>query len=160
MTTHEEALSNAELHLATHREEVEAVIASLAMEGSVRFAQLKESDKGLMWIFKYGTVRVFVVMSGESNDDTLTVWAPVMKLPENSAKTGELYAHLLRSNWLETWEARFCLRENEVALHTMRTLDSLDPAEISRAITIVATLADEYDEPLIEQFGGTAPFPA
>lgn len=81
----------------------------------------------------------------------------MLKLPVAPDKSTALFEQLLRSNWLETWEARFCLREDEVALHTMRTLDSIDPAEISRAITIVATLADEYDEVLIEQFGGGAP---
>ncbi len=154
--THE-TVSNEEMHLATHREEVEAVIDSLAVEGSIRFAQLPESNQGLMWLFKYGTVRVFVVMSGETNDDTLTVWSPVLKLPVPPEKTGALYEQLLKSNWLETWEARFCLREDEVVLSSMRTLDSIDPTEISRTITIVATLADEYDEPLVEQFGGSVP---
>jgi hypothetical protein len=150
-------IGESQLHLGSHREEVEAVIASLAVEGSARFTKLNESDQGLMWVFKYGTVRVFVVMSGETGDDTLTVWSPVLELPVESSKEADLYRTLLQANWLETWEARFCLRDDEVVLLSMRTLDSLDPAEISRAITIVATLADEYDEPLIERFGAATP---
>jgi hypothetical protein len=153
----QENIGEKQLHLGSHREEVEAVIASLAVEGSARFTRLPDSEEGVMWIFKYGTVRVFVVLSGETSDDTLTVWAPVLKLPAEPATEAALYRFLLEANWLETWESRFCLRDGEVVLLSMRTLDSLDPTEISRAITIVATLADEYDESLLERFGGTAP---
>lgn len=151
---YQESIGEDQLQMGTHREDVEAVITSLAVEGSARFTKLNESDQGLMWVFKYGTVRVFVVMSGETSDDTLTVWAPVLKLPVSPEKEADLYKFLLTANWLETWESRFCLRDSEVVLLSMRTLDSLDPTEISRSITIVATLADEYDEPLLEKFGG------
>ncbi|MBC8120878.1 MAG: YbjN domain-containing protein [Gemmatimonadaceae bacterium] len=152
-----ESLSDAEMKLSTHREEVETVIDSLAVEGSIRFTQMPDSDKGLLWIFKYGTIRVYVAITGETDDDTLTVWAPVLKMPATPEKEGDLYRFLLERNWLETWESRFCIRNDEVVLLSMRTLDSIDPGEISRAITIVATLADEYDESLLEQFGGQAP---
>ncbi|MBC7881369.1 MAG: YbjN domain-containing protein [Anaerolineae bacterium] len=152
-----ETLSESQLHLGSHREETEAVISQLAVEGSARFAQLPDSDKGMMWIFKYGTVKVFVVLSGETDDDTLTVWSPVVKLPVNADKEAALFKYLLKSNWLETWESRFALREDEIVLHTVRTLDSIDPAEISRAITIIASLADEYDEEILQEYGGTAP---
>lgn len=152
-----ESLSDAEMKLSTHREEVETVIDSLAVEGSIRFTQMPDSDKGLLWIFKYGTIRVYVAITGETDDDTLTVWAPVLKMPATPEKESDLYRFLLERNWLETWESRFCIRSDEVVLLSMRTLDSIDPGEISRAITIVATLADEYDESLLEQFGGQAP---
>jgi len=40
-----------------------------------------------------------------------------------------------------------------VVVVTNRSIADLSPGELSRAITIVATIADESDEPLIAEFG-------
>jgi hypothetical protein len=50
-------------------------------------------------------------------------------------------------------EARFGIIENQVVVISTRTVAELSPGEISRIITIVATIADNYDEPLIDEFG-------
>jgi hypothetical protein len=59
---------------------------------------------------------------------------------------------LLEKNWSETLEARFCIWNNQVVLNHHRTLEGLSAGEISRAITLVASLADEYDEQLQAEF--------
>lgn len=129
-------------------EVIETVIDSLDSEQT---AMVSQGESGYVWKFKYGTVEVFVQLSGVSDEDTLTVWAAVLKLPARDE--AQLTRQLLEMNWLNTLEARFAIFDSQVVVLSTRTLEDLSPAEISRAVTIVATIADENDEPLIEKFG-------
>ncbi len=129
-------------------EEIETVIASMAEEQKVMVAQ---NEAGHLWKFKYGTVDVYVRLTGETDDDTLTVWSYVLKLPAKNEP--ELMRTLLQMNWLSTMESHFAIVDNQIVVVATRTVAELSPGEISRAITIVATLADENDEPLAEEFG-------
>ncbi|MBW4522571.1 MAG: YbjN domain-containing protein [Scytolyngbya sp. HA4215-MV1] len=128
---------------------IETVITSLAQEGS---AMVNQSDAGHVWKFCYGSVEVFVQLTGDSDEDTLTVWSPVLKLPAKNE--AQLTRKLLEMNWLSTFEACFGIFNNEVVVLTSRTLAELSPGEISRSITIVATIADDNDESLQAEFGG------
>lgn len=130
-------------------EEIETVIAGMAEEQKVKFGY--NPDAGYMWKFKYGTVDVFVQLTGTSEEDYFTVWSPVLPLPAKDEP--KLMRLLLEMNWDSTFEARYAIAENQVVVLASRTVEDLSPVEISRAITIVATLADDSDEPLIEDFG-------
>ncbi|MEN9239427.1 MAG: YbjN domain-containing protein, partial [Thermostichales cyanobacterium SZTDM-1c_bins_54] len=57
-------------------------------------------QSGHTWKFTYGTVTVYVHLSGEASSDIFTVWAPVLNLPVS--KQEALYATLLEKNWSET----------------------------------------------------------
>lgn len=127
---------------------IETVIDSLDSDNT---AMVNHSDGGHIWKFKYGTVEVFVQLAGTSDDDTLTVWASVLKLPAKDEP--QLTRQLLENNWLTTLEARFAIFNGEIVVVSTRTLADLSPGEVSRAITIVATIADENDEPLQAKFG-------
>jgi Putative bacterial sensory transduction regulator len=129
-------------------EVIETVIDSLDSDNT---AMVNRSESGHLWKFKYGTVEVFVQLTGLADEDSLTVWASVLKLPAKDEAT--LTRHLLERNWQNTLEARFGIFNDEVVILTTRSLADLSPGEISRAITIVATIADESDELLQEQFG-------
>jgi hypothetical protein len=127
---------------------IETVIASL---DNGQTAMVNRSDAGHLWKFKYGTVEVFVQLTGLSEADTLTVWAAVLKLPAKDEP--KLMRQLLERNWSNTLEARFGIVNDDVVVVTSRSIADLSPSELSRAITIVATIADESDEPLIAEFG-------
>jgi hypothetical protein len=127
---------------------IETVISSLDTEDT---AMVNKSDAGHLWKFKYGTVEVFVQLTGLSEDDTLTVWSSVLKLPAKDEL--QLSRKLLEMNWTATLEARFAILNDEIVVVFSRTLADVSPGEISRSITIVATIADEQDEPLQTQFG-------
>ena len=129
-------------------EVIETVIDSL---DSDQTAMVNRSEEGHLWKFKYGTVEVFVQLTGLLEDDTLTVWAAVLKLPAKDEP--KLMRQLLEKNWSDTLEARFGIMNNEVVVVTNRSIADLSPGELSRAITIVATIADESDEPLVAEFG-------
>jgi hypothetical protein len=127
---------------------IETVIDSLEQDDS---AMVNESDAGHLWKFKYGSVEVFVQLTGETDDDLIIVWSAVLNLPAKNE--AQLTRKLLEMNWLSTFEARFGIFNNQVVVLTTRTLAGISPTEISRIITIVATIADDNDESLQAEFG-------
>lgn len=131
-----------------HKETIEAVISTMDADQKVMFGQ---TEDGSLWKFCYGTVEVFVQLTGETDEDSLTVWSFILPLPAKNET--ELLKKLLEMNWTETFEARFCIVNNQVAVVATRTLAEISPGEISRAITIVATIADNNDEALKSEFG-------
>ncbi|MEM1426832.1 MAG: YbjN domain-containing protein [Cyanobacteria bacterium P01_H01_bin.130] len=127
---------------------IETVISSLAEEGS---PLVSRQGTRTLWKFKYGTIEVLVQLTGGSDEDTLTVWSAVLDLPAKNEE--QMMAELMAANWASTLEARFAVTSNQVVVVTSRTVEDLSAAEISRAITLVASIADESDEPLIEKYG-------
>lgn len=131
-------------------ETIETVISSLEQDDS---AMVSHNDEGYLWKFKYGSVEVFVQLTGSTDEDTFTVWSSVLNLP--AEKEAELMRRLLEMNWSDTFESRFGIVDDQVVVLSSRTVAELSPGEISRAITIVATIADDNDEALQEEFGAT-----
>ena len=127
---------------------IETVIDSLDSDNT---AMVSNTDGGYIWKFKYGTVEVFVQLTGLSNEDTISAWSAVLKLPAKDE--AKLTRKLLELNWSGTLEARFAILDNEIVVLSTRSLADLSPGEISRAITLVATIADDQDEPLQAEFG-------
>lgn len=129
---------------------IETVISSLQEDQS---AMVSHTDGGYVWKFKYGSVEVFVQLPGLSEEDELSVWSPVLKLPvQNEA---QLMRRLLEMNWNDTLEARFAVVDDQVVICAKRALAGLSPAEVSRNITIVATIADDNDETLQAEYGAS-----
>jgi Putative bacterial sensory transduction regulator len=140
-------LLSTETATANHLEVIETVISSLQEDQS---AMVSHTDNGHLWKFKYGSVEVFVQLSGETDEDTFTVWAIVLKLPvQNEA---QLLRKLLEMNWSSTFESRFGILEDQVVVSTTRTVAELSPGEVSRNITVVATIADDNDDALKAEF--------
>jgi hypothetical protein len=132
-----------------HVEVIETVIASLEQDDTAMVSHSPEG--GHLWKFKYGTVEVFVQLTGTSDEDTLTVWSSVLKLPAKDEP--KLMRQLLEMNWSGTFEACFAIIDNQVVVVSTRTLAELSPGEVSRLITVVASIADENDEALQSEFG-------
>jgi hypothetical protein len=127
---------------------IETVISSLQEDQS---AMVSHTDSGYVWKFKYGTVEVFVQLLGLTEEDELTVWSPVLKLPVKNED--QLMRRLMEMNWSSTFEARFAVFDDYVVICAKRTLAGISPGEVSRNITIVASLADDNDEALQAEFG-------
>lgn len=127
---------------------IETVISSLQEDQS---AMVSHNDTGYVWKFKYGSVEVFVQLPGLNEDDELMVWASVMQLPAKDE--AQLMRKLMEMNWNSTFEARFAVFNNQIVVCAKRALAGLSPAEVSRNITIVATIADDNDEALQAEFG-------
>lgn len=147
LDTSETGSSDASSISMNYIEVIETVISSLQQDQS---AMVSHTDEGHLWKFKYGTVEVFVQLPGTSDEDMLSVWAVVLKLPV--ANEAGLTRKLLELNWDSTLEARFAVVGDQVIVCARRTLAGLSPAEVSRNITIVATVADDQDEALQAEF--------
>jgi hypothetical protein len=127
---------------------IETVIDSLDSDNT---AMVSHGDGSYIWKFKYGSVEVLVQLTGTTDDDTLTAWSAVMKLPAKDEL--QLLRKLLEMNWTDTLEARFGILNGEIVVLSQRSLAELSPGEVSRAITLVANLADDHDEQLQATFG-------
>ena len=126
---------------------IETVISSMEQEGS---AMVNHSEEGHTWKFRYGSVDVYVQLSGETEDDMFTTWSPVHKLPVQNEPA--LMRKLLEMNCGSTFEACFGLIDKSIMVFATRTLKDINPSEISRLITIVASIADENDEALLKDY--------
>ena len=133
---------------ANYVEMIETVISSLEQDQS---AMVSHAEGGYLWKFQYGSVEVFVQLTGTEETDTLTVWAAVLKLPAKNEP--KLMRHLLEMNCGETLEACFGVLNNEVVVFSCRTLTEISAPEISRIMTIVATIADDKDDLLKADYG-------
>ncbi|NEO25710.1 MAG: YbjN domain-containing protein [Kamptonema sp. SIO4C4] len=127
---------------------IETVISSLEQNDS---AMVNHSDQGTLWKFQYGSVEVYVQLTGETDDDLLTVWSPVLQLPAKNE--AELMKKLMEMNWSGTFETCFGIFNKQIVVSSQRTVADLSAQEISRAITLVATIADDHDEALQAEFG-------
>lgn len=157
MATYQETITNderieeliSEKTSINHVEIIENVIDSLEQDDSAMVSHTPEG--GYLWKFKYGTVEVFVQLTGKTDEDTITVWSTVLQLPAKDEP--KLLRHLLELNCSSTFEARFGIIDNQVVVISIRTLAEISPGEVSRLITIVATVADNNDEALQSEFG-------
>jgi Putative bacterial sensory transduction regulator len=126
---------------------IQTVIGSLDPNHT---AMVSAGETGRLWKFSYGSVEVFVQLSGQTDDDILTVWSNVLTLPVKNQ--GDLTQRLLQMNWDSTLEARFAITNNQVVAMSTRSVAELSPGEISRAITLVANVADANDDDLQAAF--------
>lgn len=132
---------------ASHVDVIETVISSMDPDGT---AMVSHSEGGHLWKFQYGSVEVYVQLTGETDDDTLTTWSPVHKLPVQ--KEAEMMRKLLEMNCGGTFEACFGLLDQSVVVFATRTLKDINPSEIARLMTIVASIADDNDADLLNTY--------
>ncbi|MGF1602189.1 MAG: YbjN domain-containing protein [Thermosynechococcaceae cyanobacterium] len=126
---------------------IETVISSLDQSHS---SLVNRTQSGHLWKFQYGSVDVLIQLTGSTEEDTFTAWSPVLTLPvQNEAG---LMRKLMELNWMGTFEARFGIFKDSVVVVTSRSVADLSPGEISHLITIVATIADDYDDELQAAF--------
>lgn len=146
-TAGETISAGAESFTASHVDVIETVIASLDQGGD---AMVSRDEDGYLWKFIYGSVTVYVQLTGTDDEDTLTVWSPLLKLPV--ANQPALMQELLAMNCGETLEACYGISNQDVLVLASRILADINPGEISRLMTIVATIADEMDDVLKEKY--------
>lgn len=142
------SLSEDDIGVASYVGTIEAVISSLDQGDG---AMVSQTPEGHLWKFKYGSVDVYVQLTGETEEDTLTAWSPVLRLPAKDEP--RLMKQLLEKSCNETLEARFGISGDQVLVISSRILKDISAAEISRLLTIVATIADDSDEALVAEFG-------
>lgn len=131
-----------------HVEVIETVIASLQQDDS---AMVSSSVSGHLWKFQYGSVEVFVQLTGQTDEDTFKAWSSILKLPTKD--DARLMRRLLEMNWSDTFEACFGIYDEQIVVLSSRTVAELSPGEVSRLITVVASIADQNHAALQSEFG-------
>lgn len=129
-------------------DEIETVISSLDQSNS---AMVKRGDNGRLWKFRYGSVEAFVQVTGCNPEDTFTTWASLLALPAKNEP--KLMRQVLEMNWMVTLDAKFAIMGNRIVIAMSRPVADLSTSEISRAITLVATIADDYDDVFKAEYG-------
>lgn len=130
-------------------ETIETVISSLDEFDNVL---VRREDGGHLWKFTYGSADIWVQLTGVQEEDILSIWSPILPLPV--PEQDKLFRKLMSLNWLQTLEAHFATIQNQIVVLTSRSIEDLSVSEISHLITLVATLADDYDDLLDQEFGG------
>ncbi|MEL6131271.1 MAG: YbjN domain-containing protein [Cyanobacteria bacterium J06628_4] len=106
---------------ASHIDVIETVIASLDQEGDAMVS--RSDDDSYLWKFTYGSVIVYVQLTGTEDEDSLTVWSPLLKLPVVNQTA--LMQELLSMNCGETFEACFGISNQDVLILAGRWIFAL-----------------------------------
>jgi hypothetical protein len=142
-----------EANLKSCEQMVEAVLAQRGLEAARHRIQ---SQGGPAWGLTSGSAEIFVFLTAaKSGDNFIQVVAPVMTPTEEHLAGARLFRRLLELNAGELTGAAFGLRGNEVVITTDRSTQGLDPVEVEEMIRRVSDYADQYDDALTLEFGGT-----
>jgi hypothetical protein len=106
---------------------------------------------GMGWKFVYGSAQVEVYITSKQEVDYLQVLCPVMYLPHHGLLA--LYRRLLELNMIVP-NIRFGVYGDLVYLYSERTLTGLDLQETFEIISTLTRNADDYDNRLVDEFGG------
>ena len=104
------------------------------------------------WVFRKGsaTIRVKIIKGAES------VWfsvdSEIMKIPNQNLL--RFYRKLLELNGPATFGTFFNIHNETLLVSALRPVKGLEPEEIESIVTIVAEVADKYDDELKVMFKG------
>lgn len=105
------------------------------------------------WQVKKGSASIRITIQDDELFPHLRVVSPVMTT-DASVDTHKLYRCLLQLNFESVCGAAFAARQNEILLVTERSTLDLDRSEVLDLIRRVQDYADEYDDKLVDQYGG------
>lgn len=122
-------------------------------------SRLDSADDLPAWKVGKGSAHVYVQIGVRGDDNVLKVTAPVVKV-DIAVNERQLYRRLLELNASKVTGVAFGLRQDVVVLYAERSTVDLDPSEVLDAIKRVADFADQYDDLLVKEFGGTLAGPS
>ncbi len=132
-------------------EMIEAVLIDL---GHIALDSRHEAEGAKRaWRFEKGSATIEVQIRKSEPLWTLRVSAVVMTCV-GAIDRLKLYRHLLSVNAFEVTGAAFAIIEDEVILVAERDTVDLDQSEVRSMIDRVQTVADDYDDKLVDTFGG------
>ncbi len=106
------------------------------------------------WTIRKGSASIDIDLVEHPKSYRLRVSATVMTIDEDVNRE-RLFSRLLALNAVEITGAAFALQDPEVLLLSERTTLDLDRSELAELVDTVRTFADDYDDKLVEEFGGT-----
>ncbi len=107
------------------------------------------------WTIRKGSASIGIALvEHPMSGFRLRVSATVMTLNEKVDRE-TLFARLLTLNAVEVTGAAFALQDSRVLLLSERSTLDLDRSELRDLVNTVQVFADEYDDKLVREFGGT-----
>ncbi len=138
--------------LAKAQKLVEGVLKTQGVEPEAQ--KVTPVEGGAAWALERGSAAVMIALNpgpaGQSG--RLRMISPIVKMP--SERRLELYQRLLELNATEITGAAFGVTDDEVVLVAERSVRSLDRSEVEEMLAIIGHFADQYDDLLVEEFGG------
>jgi len=118
--------------------------------------RLETSEPSMMaWGLTKGSASIFISLTWGQRNQTLQIFSPIVVLtPQVNINLYPTLLGLNASN--ELVGAAFAIRDNKVILKVERNGRDLSVAAVQDMIRRIGTLADRYDDLLVEQFGGQA----
>jgi hypothetical protein len=106
------------------------------------------------WVIRKGSASIAIDLIPQTSFWTVKVSAVVMTLDANVDKLA-LYERALSLNAQEVAGAAFALEGAELLLLSERSTLDLDRSELHTLVTVVRNFADDFDDKLVGEFGGT-----
>jgi len=117
-------------------------------------ARAIDSHEERAWSIRQGSATVTVGLSNRADYVYLRVVAPVLTV-NPTVDTNRLFARLLQLNAREVTGAAFATAGDEVQIVSERSTIDLDRSEVRDVIARVSKYADDWDDRLVEEYGGT-----
>ncbi|MBT8496471.1 MAG: YbjN domain-containing protein [Deltaproteobacteria bacterium] len=111
------------------------------------------------WRFKKGSAEVLLALVHAEDFTHLRAACTIMSLDDGVDRSA-LFARLLELNESALCGAAFGLKANQIRLVAERSTRDLDRSEVASLVGNLENYADDYDEQLVAQFGGTLGGPA
>jgi hypothetical protein len=105
------------------------------------------------WTIQKGSASIAIDLKNHTEFWRVRVSAVVMTVDEQVDKLA-LYERLLSLNAAEVTGAAFAVKGEEVQLVSERSTLDLDRSELDDLVSVVRNFADDYDDKLVEEFGG------
>jgi hypothetical protein len=135
-----------------NREQVAAYVERILHDAQIDPVSSRMTNlEGLGWQFIWGSAQIEVYINAKDNRDYFQVLSPIMIIPQSSLLP--FYRRLLELNMLIP-NLTFGIYGDTVYLFSERPMEGLDMGEAYDLIRAIASNADEWDNQLVNEFGG------
>lgn len=106
------------------------------------------------WTIRKGSATIWIDIVEHPASYRVRVSAIVMTL-DDKVNRAALFQRLLNLNAVEVTGAAFAVQGDEVLLLSERSTLDLDRGELRDLVSVVRAFADDFDDKLVAEFGGT-----
>ena len=132
------------VNLAVYEKMINEFISSLGIDPE----QCRRRPRPLWSLYK-GSALVYIELFKADNIDFIEASCPIMKLPSRNLLV--FYRKLLELNF-QLLGVKFLIRDEWVYLSENRQVLGMEFAELKAMVERVGSFADQWDDPLIEEF--------
>ncbi len=107
-----------------------------------------------LWSLSKGSapVKIAVYWLENNNQGYVEVFSPIMEVPSDKAKAGELALKLLEMN-TGLYGTQFYIHQGHIFLGNMRELTGLDKSEFEAILLRVGTYSEQHGKQIRQAFG-------